>query len=163
MRREGDTLDWLTAHPTFHVGLVERRDQDIHHITEDYVERYYLPIIGPSALLAARRLARIAGYDGGHANLIDLGSSLGLGAGTGRNTTINRTLARLADFDLVDIAGDRLDVTRWLPALPSRFRRRLPLCLVDELDALESDLDPVGVVDTGRVIRGRTLNRLGSP
>jgi hypothetical protein len=138
MRREGDTLDWLAAHPTFYVGLVERTDRDIHHITEDYVERYWLPIIGPSALLAARRLARTAGHDGGLVNLIDLGSSLGIGAGTGRHTTINRTIARLVDFDLAHITADRLDITRWLPDLPSRFRRRLPLCLADELHDLET-------------------------
>ncbi len=53
-----------------------------------YVETYWLPILGPSAVLAARRIADWLDRQpaGVGIDLVEFGASLGIGIGTGRNT-----------------------------------------------------------------------------
>ena len=105
------TLDWFVAHPTAQVrrlvetqvkGSVEGCRYDARHV---YVETYWLPVLGPSAVLAARRLADLLDRHpaGVSLDLVELGASLGVGTGTGRHTQINRTLNRLVDFHLARI------------------------------------------------------------
>jgi hypothetical protein len=111
---------------------VESCRYDARHI---YVETYWLPILGPSAVLAVRRIADWLDHDpaGVHVDLVDFGASLGVGTGTGRNTQVNRTLGRLIDFRLARIAGDHLEVRTELASVPDGLRRRLPLSLLDSL------------------------------
>lgn len=134
--RRSCTLDWLVAHPTMPVrrwcdptveGGFDARDV--------YVERFWLPVLGPSAVLALRRLADWLDEQpsGVEVDLVEFASSLGVGAGTGRHTQINRTLARLIDFGAARIHDDHLEVHTALPPLPQRLWRRLPLSLLDEL------------------------------
>lgn len=131
------TLDWFVAHPT--VEVRPWRDPVIDHCGFDarhvYVETYWLPILGPSAVLAVRRIADwLDGQSAGVSiDLVEFGASLGIGTGTGRHTQINRTLGRLVDFGLARIAGDHLEVHTTLPPVPLRLRRRLPLSLLDAL------------------------------
>ncbi|HPU40340.1 MAG TPA: hypothetical protein PLS63_12280 [Microthrixaceae bacterium] len=131
------SLDWFVAHPTMQVRRlvetpVESCRYDARHI---YVETYWLPILGPSAVLAVRRIADWLDHDpaGVHVDLVDFGASLGVGTGTGRNTQVNRTLGRLIDFRLARIAGDHLEVRTELASVPDGLRRRLPLSLLDSL------------------------------
>ena len=135
------TLDWFVAHPTAQVrrlvetqveGSVEGCRYDARHV---YVETYWLPVLGPSAVLALRRVAEWLDQNptGVDINLVDFGASLGVGTGTGRNTQINRTLARLVDFRLARIHDEHLEVATTLGPLPTGLRRRLPLPLLDSL------------------------------
>ncbi len=131
------TLSWFVGHPSFVVRPL--RDPVIDSLGYDarhgYVETYWLPILGPSAVLAARRLADMLDRHpaGSSIDLVELGASLGIGAGTGRHTQINRTLNRLVDFHLARISGDELEVHTTFPPLPLRLRRRLPQSLLDAL------------------------------
>ena len=138
-------LDWFVAHPTMEVRrlvetpverVVETPVEGCRFDARDiYVETYWLPILGPSAVLAVRRIADWLDHDpaGVHINLVDFGASLGVGTGTGRNTQINRTLGRLIDFRLARISGDHLEVRTELAPVPAGLRRRLPLPLLDSL------------------------------
>lgn len=145
MMESGDrrraTLDWLVGNPVMAVRpwrdeVVEAQGFDARHV---YVETFWLPVLGPSAVLALRRFAdwmdsRPVGVE---VDLVDLGASLGLGAGTGRHTQINRTIGRLVDFGMARTCGDHLEVRTTLPPVPLRVRRRLPLLLLDALDEHE--------------------------
>lgn len=77
--------------------VVDAEGFDLRH---DYVERFWLPVLGPSATWLARRLAR--GLDahpaGVRVDVADTARALGLGTGTGRNAPISRALMRLCGF-----------------------------------------------------------------
>lgn len=135
--RRRSTLDWFVAHPTMEVRpwrdpVIDQCGYDARDV---YVETYWLPILGPSAVLAARRIAdRLDRQPAGVSiDLVEFGASLGIGTGTGRHTQINRTLGRLVDFGMARISGDHLEVHTTLPPVPLRLRRRLTLSLLDAL------------------------------
>ena len=95
-----------------------------------YAETYWLPVLGPSALWAMRRLATLAEAKptGGTLRLAELGPELGLGAGTGRSSPLVRTLARLVFFGMAEIdrRSPALRVRLAMPPLAARHLRRLP-------------------------------------
>ena len=135
--RRRSTLDWFVAHPFIEIRpwsepLLDQLVYDARHV---YVETYWLPILGPSAVLAARRIADWLDPQpaGVRIELVEFGASLGIGAGTGRHTQINRTICRLIDFGMARIAGDHLEARTVLPPVPLRLRQRLPLSLFDAL------------------------------
>src|SRR6266446_3083079 len=97
-----DVTEWLTGHDP--LGIVAWEDPVVerlgHAPRSVYVETYWLPVLGPSATWALRRLtawldAEPAGYE---LSLSELGRELGLGAGTGRHAVVIRTLGRLVAF-----------------------------------------------------------------
>jgi len=98
----------------------------------DYVELFWLGVIGPSTTWLMRRLA--AGLDrspeGFTLDLVDTARSLGIGGqgGTlgGRNSPFARTLVRACQFGLAQPNGTRLAVRRRLPPLNARQLDRLP-------------------------------------
>jgi hypothetical protein len=125
------TLDintWLVEHDPLPVS--ELRDAggacgfDARSV---YVETYWLPILGPSCVLAARRLASWleAEPDGFEISIVALAGSLGLGSGVGRHAPIVRTLARLADFGIARVT-DTYAARALFPLLSARHIRRLP-------------------------------------
>jgi hypothetical protein len=96
-----------------------------------YCEKFWLPSLGPTALLLLRRFAvcfdeHPAGTD---VDLPELAKSLGLGTGPGPNAPIGRTIARLAQFDLAQDTDGGLAVRRKLPPINRRHVRRLPVHL----------------------------------
>lgn len=94
-----------------------------------YVEAFLLPIIGPSATWALRRLAGMATAcpDGARIPLTELAISLGLGTGTGRNAAIVRTINRLVTFGLARHNPDgTLAVRARVAPLTNRYVLRLP-------------------------------------
>ena len=94
-----------------------------------YVEAFWLPIIGPSATWALRRLTGMATAcpDGARLPLTELALSLGLGAGTGRNAPIVRTISRLVTFGLARLNPDgTLAVRARVAPLTNRHLLRLP-------------------------------------
>lgn len=93
-----------------------------------YVEAYWLPILGPSALWALRRLnAHLDEHPAGFPlPLAPLARELGLGDGTSRHGAVVRTLARLVLFEMAHVVGGQLAVRRSVPPLARRHLRQLP-------------------------------------
>jgi hypothetical protein len=104
-----------------------------HSAESAYSETYWLPVIGPTALWALRRLNRwLEGAPRGYPlALAPLARELGLGNGTGRNSPVVRSLARLVCFGLAEVRGGQLKVRRRVPPLAHRHVRRLPAHLVE--------------------------------
>ena len=125
-----DASTWLSARTALEVIPIRHPVIEAlgHHPTSDYAEQSWLPVIGPSALWAHRRLTAglVSDHSGLQLNLATLSREIGLGAGTGRNSPIVRTLARLVDFHLSEIIDDRLGVYTSLPPLTRRQTARLP-------------------------------------
>jgi hypothetical protein len=100
-----------------------------------YVERFWLPTLGPTSLLLLRRIA--AGLDenpeGIRLDLGELSQALGLGHREGNSSPVVRSLDRLMQFDLA--CGEReagYAVRRSVPPVNRRHVGRLPLPLQDE-------------------------------
>jgi hypothetical protein len=106
-------------------------DQLGHDVHSCYVENYWLPILGPSAIRAARRLADWleASPESVEARLESLARSLGLGGGVARNSPIVRTLVRLVDLSMASVGGSVYGIRTTFRPLPARHITRLPSCL----------------------------------
>jgi len=101
-------------------------------VRSEYVERFWLGIIGPSTVLLLRRFARGLDErpDGFRVSVVDTAKALGLGAGTGRNAPIMRTIDRACTFGLARVGAPRdVAVRTHLPELQRRQLERLPLAL----------------------------------
>lgn len=109
-----------------------------HDPDSEYAETYWLPVIGPTALWALRRLTRWLDEspDGYPLAIVPFARELGLGDGAGRSSPIVRTLARLVCFGLAEIRGDQLMVRRRVPPLARRHLQRLPGHLVAQHQAV---------------------------
>lgn len=95
----------------------------------EYVERFWLGLIGPSATWLMRRLARGLDSlpDGFRIDLAETSKALGLGQATGPNSSVQRTINRLCQFGLSQRIGpNRLSVRQHLPPLTRRQLDRLP-------------------------------------
>jgi hypothetical protein len=101
--------------------------------TSGYAETFWLPIIGPTALWCARRLATQLQMGALDVDLEVLAAELGVGRGIGRNSPIGRTLNRLAGFDLARFDPERAvyAVRLHWPILSERQARRLPQHLAE--------------------------------
>jgi hypothetical protein len=125
-----DTLGWLTRHDP--VPVVGWSDPVIDALGHDprsgYVELFWLPILGPSCTLAARRLAGWveAEPEGFPLSLGPFARSLGLGDASERHAPIHRTLAGLAGFGMARLGGSSFAVRRTFPPLAARQIERLP-------------------------------------
>lgn len=125
---------WIAERDPLHVVAFADPlvDQLGHDVRSDYVETYWLPVLGPSAVWAARRLADWLdpSPDGLEVPLESLGRSLGLGGGVANHSPVVRTLARLIDFDLAVTDGTSYAIRRDFPQLRHYQLRRLPDYLV---------------------------------
>ena len=95
-----------------------------------YIETCWAGTLGPTSLLIYRRVGAMAelGLAGATIDLVDLGVSLGIGEGTGRNSVIRRSIGRLVTFDVARWDDPTtLAVRRALWPLPERMARRLSL------------------------------------
>lgn len=99
-----------------------------HDLRSDYVEMYWLPLLGPSCIVALRRFGMwfASAPEGVTIALADLARQLGLGPRLASNAPVVRTLARIAAFGLADLADDAYCVTTRLPDLPPRHVEILP-------------------------------------
>ena len=150
-----DTQTWLAeADPLpvarFDDPIVEALGYDPE---SDYVETYWLPVIGPTALWALRRLTRWleAAPEGYPLALAPFARELGLGDGVGRSSPVVRSLARLVTFGLADINGGQLMVRRTLPPLARRHVQRLPGHLAAEHQSAMEGNAPPRATDTNIV------------
>lgn len=94
-----------------------------------YVETFWLPTLGPTAVLLLRHLA--TRFDESPAGVelpvADTSQALGLGQRDGNSSPIVRTLTRLSQFDLAcDDGRGTVAVRRNLPPINRRHVRRLP-------------------------------------
>lgn len=113
-----------------------------HDPRSAYAHEFWLPIVGPSALLVTRKLLERLEAAGGpcEVDTAELALSVGLGAGGGRNSRIAATLGRLTGFGLAHIgrAGDDTTTvmlrTAWAPLTRSQALH-LPPSLLERLIA----------------------------
>lgn len=104
-------------------------------VRSGYVERFWLPVLGPSAVLALRLLAdRLDGSPKGV--VVDLEAtarSLGVGGAASRHTPLRRALQRCIRFGMARPLGPAtLEVRRSVGLLPQRHLLRLPIDLQEE-------------------------------
>ena len=95
-----------------------------------YVETFWLPTLGPTALLLLRHLAQRFDQrpEGLELPVADTSQALGLGQRDGNSSPLVRTLTRLAQFDLAcDDGRGTVAVRRNLPPINTRHVRRLPV------------------------------------
>ena len=97
----------------------------------DYVEHYWLPIMGPTTVVFLRRLAMgLEDWpDGFECSARELSWSLGLGH-SGASGALSRIIRRSADFGMTSLKpGGRLLTRRLMPPVSPRMLRRLPAWL----------------------------------
>ncbi len=144
-----DVQAWLAS--TDPIPVVPLHDPVVdglgHSAESTYSETYWLPVIGPTALWALRRLNRwLEGAPRGYPlALAPLARELGLGGGTGRSSPVVRSLARLVCFGLAEVRGGQLMVRRRVPPLAHRHVRRLPAHLVERHRA-ETEATPASTI-----------------
>lgn len=95
----------------------------------DYVEQFWLGVIGPASTLLVRHLAvRLdTEPDGFELDLVHTAQVLGLGTGLGRWGPIQRTLSRCASFGFIRRWGtDCVLVRRRVPPVTRQLLARLP-------------------------------------
>lgn len=94
----------------------------------DYVEHFWLPLLGPSTVLLLRRLAMGLDRwpDGFECSTRELSWSLGLGH-VKAASSLGRVLRRSEDFGMTCLQADsELLVRRLMPPVPPRMLHRLP-------------------------------------
>ena len=98
-----------------------------------YVERCWLPVLGPSALLALRWSAEMLTEhpEGLSVRMADLARGLGLGGQGGSAGPAPRALERLVYFGLARERAGTLMVRTHVPPVPPLLVRRLPAQLRD--------------------------------
>lgn len=106
-----------------------------HDPRSAYVERYWLPILGPSTVWFLRRVADELDThpDGCTIDLVDTARSLGVGMRGGRNAPMLRTVERACRFGAARMMGvDAIAVRRRLAPLTRVQVERLPQSLQRE-------------------------------
>src|ERR1700733_9647794 len=83
----------------------DERGRPIHDVRSAYVERCWLPILGPSTLLFLRFAVRLLDLspDGVELDTTDLARSLGLGGRNGDGAPFRRVIDRAADFRVLAV------------------------------------------------------------
>lgn len=114
----------------------------------DYVELFWLPIIGPTSTLLLRRLTVLAVLhpDGFTVNGPDTALSLGLGADTGPRSSFRKSLQRLSIFGLIRLHGNHSEVRTVVPPLTMKHLARLPEHL-QKAHSLWNESDPTAAYD----------------
>jgi hypothetical protein len=127
-----ELLDWISGHEVLPVRVWNVVDAAAEHdLRSEYVELFWLPILGPSALLALRRLAEcVTGPDSSVVQLAEFARCLGLGTGLGRRAPAVRALARLVDFHLARVHDGHFEIRARVPSLNAKQIRRLPPVLL---------------------------------
>ncbi len=114
-----------------------------HDPRSDYVEQFWLSILGPSAVLFLRRVANQLNAartppEGFDLDLVACAQELGLGSKGGKHSPMWRTLDRICRFGLATRNGPNVALGRHLPPLTMRQVDRLPAHL-QRAHALQSD------------------------
>ena len=126
-----------------------------HDPRSAYVERFWVAVLGPSAVWLLRLLAREFDELGpGDDLLLDLeftARRLGLQHRGGRQSTFVRTVDRCRMFDLAYFDDDAvLQVRRWVPPVPRQLYVRMPRELRGEVE-LWTRTDPDADFSVGEI------------
>lgn len=106
-----------------------------HDPRSPYPERFWLPTLGPTALLLLRHVAYRfdRAPEGFTLELAETSRCLGLGERSGRSSPLARSLSRIVQFDLATQQEvSTLAVRRLLPPINRRHVRRLPPSVQEE-------------------------------
>ncbi len=108
-----------------HDPLAERLGYDLR---SEYVERYWLSVLGPSATLLLRRLGQGLEHnpEGYSVDTAGLSIELGLGAKGGKNGPLWRSIERICRFKAATRVQHVLQVRTALSPLALRHLKRLP-------------------------------------
>lgn len=90
-----------------------------------YVERFWLPVLGPTATLLLRRLVfEVEAH--GHVAVVlpHLAQSMGLSFRVGRHSPFTKALCRLQQFGLMRVTATGLEVRCTIPDVPRRHLDR---------------------------------------
>jgi len=106
----------------------------LHPLTSEYVETFWLPILGPTTVAMLRIFGRmyqpIAGITATPSTLVPLrplAKSLGVGDRLGRNGALMRSLGRLGDFGIMhQTAETQFTLAPYLPNLRPAQVAKLP-------------------------------------
>lgn len=157
-----ETARWISEHDPLPVITYENSDTHTGGFDprSPYVETYWLAVLGPSSILAARRIADwLENQPSGVVICLeDLAHSLGLGRGTGRHAPMVRTLDRLVMFGFAQIAWDSYALRRTVLPLSPRLLRRLPSYLVERHDHDLRALAANGMATSAPVTGNHHLN-----
>jgi len=100
-----------------------------HRVGGWYCRTFWLPVLGPTALLALERLADAVGPRmNAEVHLDWLGRELGVGGVDSRNSTIIRAMCRLEQFEMV-VPKSALAVRTTVPTLTAKALAGLPIHL----------------------------------
>ncbi|MGZ0219580.1 MAG: hypothetical protein ACKVIY_11265 [Acidimicrobiales bacterium] len=129
--QRGDLADVLTVEP-WHDPVIDTHGHDPR---SPYVERFWIAVLGPSAVWLLRRVARELDEhpDGLELFLPDLAGQLGLGWNRGRNSPMYRTIERCCSFKTARHLGpDAVAFRRHLAPLTQGQVSRLPISLAHD-------------------------------
>jgi hypothetical protein len=136
MQHAPETIAAVNA-PLWAISAAPLRADDAIEINARYVERFYLPKLGPTALLLARWFA-VETTNGGTACV----SAEHVGAALGTKPSHVRTsMLRLIQFRLVDNLAGRFVIHHHVPLLDDKQIRRLPLGLRDDCRAANEAIE----------------------
>lgn len=125
------TLDGISFGAQLHIRPQSDDITDAlgHDPRSMYVERFWLPVLGPSTTLLLRLLAALLDEHplGCSIDIEETARSLGLGERSGRHGPFLRSISRAIDFDMIRVTQARtLSVRRFMPTLSPRHLSRLP-------------------------------------
>ena len=106
-----------------------------HDPRSEYAEKFWLGVLGPSAVWLLRHFAHRfdAEPDGFAVDVADLARALGLGGGVSRHAPLGRTVQRCCQFGMThQFSAQRLTVRRLLPLVARHQLARLPAPLQHE-------------------------------
>ncbi len=107
-------------------------DPQGHHPRSLYVELFWLPTLGPTAVWFLRRASLLLEHcpSGYSMPKQHLAQELGLGGWQGANSPFWRAVQRCRDFNLVHLGPNNIVFVRQsIPDLPSRLVKKLPIRL----------------------------------
>lgn len=152
------------------VRFTSWRDVNIESLGHDarssYVEKFWLPFLGPSTVFLARRLTEMLENEqyGFSIDLQELSVMLGLGPNTNKQSSIQKTLNRLLIFELARIMPSKaVSVRLKLPPLPQRYVNRLPQMMQDlhEKETQEGSENALAAAKTRARSLALALSKLG--
>ena len=140
---------------TLIIQPVAHPDPRVHRagfqLDDPYLERCWLPILGPTSVLMLRRMPVLWQRDPAVGVPVDeLAVVLGLGHGTGRHSPVWRTIDRLARFNFAyRVADNEVDVYTEVPPLNTRHLASLPPSVAAAHEQLlEAHLERLGLVNS---------------
>lgn len=100
-------------------------------VRSGHTERFWLPVLGPTATWLLRHLdaALEESPEGLHLDVTAAAQALGVASSPGTKGPFAKALARCAVFGLVQSVGTGVVVRRTMPPLPARYASRLPVGL----------------------------------